>query len=602
MTTVSEALAVAHSHHQRGELAQAKAIYRQIVDGEPRHADAWHLLGVVADQQGRNDEAVEALSRAVAINGNQLDYHMDLGAAYAGLSKLEQAETSFRRALALCQTDALIHHNLAVLFSLRGKSDDAIEHYRLAVELNPRMTEAHFNLGKLLRDREEWAAAEASYKAGWQQVCEIRRETVARNPQDVDAQKDLGTVLQLLERIAEAKVCYRRALELRPGDRAATYNMGSALLTEGNSREAEGYFRELITSGGGSPDVHFRLGQCLQFEGRFAEAVACHDRAIAGKPNDADYHYFRATARLTSGDFAGAWPEYEWRLKSLPEPPYRQPRWQGEDLDGQGIVIYAEFGLGDTLQFVRYLPLVEGRGGNVHLAVQPALIPLLKESGFKQVVAWRGDALPQCQLQVPLLSLPGIFGTVLETIPATVPYLKAKGKLVETWRKRLSRLGGFKVGIHWHGRKVWATDLRTIPLMEFELLTGVEGVTLISLQTNDGSGQLEDLGDRFRIVDFGHELDAKGGAFMDTAAIMQHLDLVISNDTSIAHVAGALGAPVWVALPRGSEWRWLWDRSDSPWYPTMRLFRQPRFGEWARVFSDMANELRRIVRQRDQRA
>jgi tetratricopeptide (TPR) repeat protein len=629
VTSLSDLLATAFAHHQRGELPHAVALYRQIVAADPQHADAWHLLGVAEHQSGRNAQAVPAILRAIAINDGRADYLNHLGTAYAGLGELDKAEASFRRALALCETDGDTHYNLAVLFSKQGDASAAIEHYRRAVALCPQMAHAHYNLGNLLRDREEWAEAEASYAAAvaarpgyvkalatlasvqakqwkteeaeatWRAVLKLREQALARNPSDVEALVGLGAAQQALGQIDAAKDCYRRALAVQPADLRATFNLGSALLTEGNYPEAERYFRAIAASSPDVADAHFRLGQCLQFEGRFDEAIVCYDRAIDLRPADSEYHYYRATTRLASGDLAGGWPEYEWRLKTrFAGPSYPQPRWRGEELAGDGIVAYAEWGLGDTIQFVRYLPTIEARGGNVTLAVQPSLIPLLAASGYEQLTAWRSDPLPQCRWQVPLLSLPGIFGTTLDSIPADVPYLAASAAHVDKWRARIAGLSGVKVGIHWYGSKTWATDLRSIPLAEFEPLARVGGVTLVSLQENDAKDQWAAHGPRLGIVDFGDELDATGGAFMDTAAVMKHLDLVITCDTSIAHVAGALGIPVWVALPRSSEWRWMWGRADTPWYPTMRLFRQPRFDAWPAVFEQMSEELTRLANER----
>ncbi|MEX0679629.1 MAG: tetratricopeptide repeat protein [Pirellulales bacterium] len=691
MTTVWEALAVAFSHHQRGELAQATTIYRQIVEAEPEHADAWHLLGVAAHQEGRNDEAVKAISRAIAINPARAVYHNHLGAAYAGLSDLERAEASLRRALELCETDSQVHYNLAILLNLRGKSAEAVEHYRRAVELNPRSAEAHLNLGNLLRDREDWAAAEQSYRAAlaarpryvkalvnlaavcarqrkldeaqdaWRQIVEIEprnfdahfhlgsalqskgqlegairslQAAILIDPRHAEAQNNLGCAHRAVGQLDEAERCFRlaldarpgffeaynnlgavrqsqlqhdaaidcfrKALELKPASAEALANLGSCLTLVGKTDEAIEYLRRAVAIDPNQAAAHNCLGQCLQFQGRFTLALASLDRAIALNPTEPDYHYYRSCLWLMSGDFARGWPEYEWRLKTRNAAgPYPQPRWQGEDLKGQRIVIHAEWGLGDTLHFIRYVPRVDQRGGDVFLAVQPSLIPLLEASGFRQVIPVRGKLMPDCQWQVPLMSLPGIFHTSLATIPADIPYLAARSELVEKWRERLRDLGSFKVGIHWHGSKAWATDPRSIPLAEFEPLARVGGVTLISLQKNDPTRQLQELGDRLGIVDFDDELDVAGGAFMDTAAVMKHLDLVITCDTGIAHVAGALGVPVWVVLPRTSEWRWMWDRADSPWYPTMRLFRQQTSGDWHRQFQDIAGELTRVASRCD---
>ena len=277
-------------------------------------------------------------------------------------------------------------------------------------------------------------------------------------------------------------------------------------------------------------------------------------------------------------------------------PELSQPRWNGSDLEGRAILVYSEQGLGDTIQFIRYAPLVEQRGGKVLFECQPALMPLLANAQGIDTLLPRGGTLPSFDVQAPLLSLPGIVGTRPDTVPAAVPYLQANDKLVGRWRKELEPLRGFKIGITWQGSPTQGYDrLRSVPLTHLATLAAVPGVHLISLQKRIGTDQLRSMAGGFSVVDFGSRLDEESGAFMDTAAIMMNLDLVISSDTAVPHLAGALGVPVWLALPWVPDWRWLLEREDSPWYPTMRLFRQPRFGNWDGVFERMAEELRKLL-------
>jgi hypothetical protein len=275
-------------------------------------------------------------------------------------------------------------------------------------------------------------------------------------------------------------------------------------------------------------------------------------------------------------------------------PQFPTPPWDGSPLDGRTILVHAEQGLGDTMQFLRYVPLVRRRGGRVILVCQPPLMRLLSRvPGIERLVAW-GEPLPEYDVQVPLMSLPGLFGTTLETVPAEVPYLDAEPALVEAWRHRLGSYAGFQVGIVWQGNPRFRFDrLRSIPLAQFAPLARVPGVHLLSLQKGPGRDQLAALPGSFPVTDLGHQLDETTGAFLDTAAVMKNLDLVITSDTVAAHLAGALGVPVWVALHDVPDWRWLLDREDSPWYPTMRLFRQTRPGQWEEVFERIAAALHR---------
>jgi len=290
--------------------------------------------------------------------------------------------------------------------------------------------------------------------------------------------------------------------------------------------------------------------------------------------------------------FARGWPEYEWRWhrRQAVQRNFYATRWDGSPLAGRTILLHAEQGLGDTLQFVRYASLVKRRGGTIIVECQPPLVKLLTGCpGIDQVVAY-GDALPPFEFHAPLMSLPAIFGTTVETIPQEVPYLLADPELRQKWRGELEGMREFKVGIVWQGRPEppWVGN-RSIPLRKYAPLAQVPGVKLFSLQKGPGVEQL--VASSVEVTDFGPRLDEATGPFLDTAALMRNLDLVITSDTATAHLAGALGVPVWVAIPVAPDWRWMLNRTDSPWYPTMRLFRQTNLGDWDTVFAQMATEL-----------
>jgi ADP-heptose:LPS heptosyltransferase len=296
------------------------------------------------------------------------------------------------------------------------------------------------------------------------------------------------------------------------------------------------------------------------------------------------------------GDFEHGWPEYEWRWRRPKSPPRRlpQPRWDGAPLAGKTLLVYMEQGLGDMLQFIRYAPLLKAQGANVLVECPAFLHPLLSRCpGIDRLLA-EGSPLPEFDVHVPLLSLPHLLGTTLATIPAQVPYLYAGEERVQRWAEELRPLEGFKVGICWQGNRHHQWDhFRSFPVEHFAALAAVPGVRLVSLQKGPGAEQLRKLGGSFPVVELDSEKDASAAAFMDTAAIMKNLDLVVTVDTSIAHLAGGLGVPVWVALSAVSDWRWLLQREDSPWYPTLRLFRQRALGDWDGVFGRMAAELKK---------
>ena len=302
---------------------------------------------------------------------------------------------------------------------------------------------------------------------------------------------------------------------------------------------------------------------------------------------------------LLTGDFERGWAEYEWRWKtkeqSFQRRSFSQPLWDGQALAGRTILLHAEQGLGDTIQFVRYVPLVKERGGRVVVECQPPLLPLLADCpGIDEIVA-KGNPLPAFEVQAPLLSLPGILGTTVDSIPAHVPYLRVDQELEQFWQKKLDPLGGFKVGIVWQGNPQFRGDhQRSIPLPHYEALARVAGVRLVSLQKGAGANQLRMLAGSFPVLDLGPQLET----FNDTAAALKNLDLLISSCTSVPHLAGALGRPVWLALSFVPDWRWLMEREDTPWYPHHRLFRQNRPGDWSEVFERIAGALSGLAKNR----
>jgi Flp pilus assembly protein TadD len=549
MATISEALAIAAQHHQAGRLQAAEQIYRQILAVEPDHAQARHRLGLIAFQVGRHEVALEQIGRAIALNGSEPAFHSDLGGVYRALGRIPEAIHCLGRALELKPDDAGMHYNLGLAWKELGKLDEATASLRRALELKPDFAEAHNNLGNAL--------------------------------------KELG-------RLDEAVACYGRALELKPHYVLARNNLGLALKDQGKLDEAVACCRQTMELKPDFADAHNNLGIALKRLGRLDEAAACFHRALELKPDFADAHGNQALLSLLTGDFPRGWSEYLWRRKTKESDcqDYPQPLWDGQPLEGRTILLHPEQGLGDVIQFVRYAELVKQRGAAVIVQCPSQLVALLASCAGIDRLVGRGEPLPAFDLQAPLLSLPGIFHTSLADIPAAIPYLSADPGLVEHWRRELDGTGGFKVGIAWQGSPTNQYDRdRSIPLRFFEPLARCCGVRLLSLQKHWGVEQLQEVASRFPVIDLGSRLDEASGPFMDTAAVMKNLDLVVTSDTAIAHLAGALGVRVWVALAFIPDWRWLLDRGDSPWYPTMRLFRQRRRGDWQGVFNEVQRDL-----------
>jgi tetratricopeptide (TPR) repeat protein len=431
----------------------------------------------------------------------------------------------------------------------------------------------------------------------------LYRQILCFEPGNADAGNNLANALFKQNRLAEAAEWYQRTLQLNPQYANAHFNLGNVLFAQGRLVEAEECFRQTLKVQPTFLDAHNNLGNALKYQGRLAEADASFRQALGVNSEHRPALWNRALLRLLQGDFAAGWADYEqrWNLPGAAARSLQQPRWDGSPLAGKSILVYAEQGYGDTIQFLRYLPLAQQRGGRVVFECPLALAALaLEASGVDQLVR-PGTPLPPIDLQIPLLSLPGLFGTTLANIPASVPYLQADAELVRKWEQLLARddIGRMArrqpsgnppltVGIAWQGNPQFRGDvLRSIPLLFFESLAAVPGIRLVSLQKGAGVEQIHGLAGRFSIVNPSARLEN----FSDTAALMMNLDLVISSDTSIPHLAGALGIPVWTILQFVPDWRWLLDRPDSPWYPTMRLFRQYTFGDWGEVFERIARQV-----------
>ena len=422
------------------------------------------------------------------------------------------------------------------------------------------------------------------------------RRVLARAPRNADAWCYLGMACHDQERWDEAIAAYRRALEIRPDFAIVHNNLGNTLRMQRLLRESVASFDRAIRLKPDYVNAYKNKGTALLWEGHIDEAMACYERALTLAPDDAEVRKNLGVIRLLQGDFERGWREYEWRARAVAGavPSYERPRWNGSPLDGRTTLLAAEQGLGDTVHFIRYAAVLKARSDcRVIAACQRPLLPLLATCpGIDHLVA-QDDPPPRFDVWAPLLSLPGLLRHhAVEDFPASVPYLFPPPALTDRWRTELSVYGGVRIGIAWQGNpKHQADRMRSVPLAEFAPLASLEGLRLLSLQKGPGTDQLEGLAQRLGIVPLHDRLDATA-AFVDTAAVMQHLDLVITSDTAVAHLAGALGVPVWVALYHVPDWRWLLGRDDSPWYPTMRLFRQTAVGDWPGVFARIVEALR----------
>ncbi|RMF90866.1 MAG: tetratricopeptide repeat protein, partial [Nitrospinota bacterium] len=539
----------------QGRIEEAIDCYRQAAKQQPGCALAHLNLGNVLRLQGNLEGAITHYQHALALQPHAAEIHMDLGNLFQTQGRLAEAIRYYRQALALKPDYAEAHANLGTALRTQGELDAAVQHLQQALRLKPGFAIAYLNLGLTLRAQKKLAEAEKAL-----------RQAVRLAPSSAVAYNNLGIVLQDQGRLREAIACYRQALQLRPHYAKAHANLGVALQTQGDIEAAISCFQKALHLQPGFAEAHNNLGLALQFQGRVPEALASFQQALRLRPHFVEAHWNRALAWLLLGNFRQGWEEYEWRWRRKETPPrsFPQPSWDGTPLQGKTILVYAEQGLGDTIQFVRYLPLVQARGGRVLFECQPGLAPLLQRcQGFDELFERSSGNSSQhpFDVHIPLLSLPRIFQTTLETIPAAVPYLYPDPVLVEKWGNRLGQEPGFKIGICWQGNPQHRRDrFRSLPLRCFAPLTRIDGVRVYSLQKGAGTEQLQELPTGMRVHDLGKELDEETGLFMDTAAVMMHLDLVITIDTAIAHLAGALGVPVWLLLSSAPDWRWLLDR------------------------------------------
>jgi len=570
----------------KGQLPEAIAAYRQAIALNPRFPDAYNNLGIALNVKGQSDEAITAFRQALSLNSSFPDAHNNLGIALNGSGQLEQAIVAYRQALALKPNFPEAYHNLGLALHRIGQLDEAIAALRQALALDPRLPDVYNHLGQALREQGRLDEAIATF-----------RQAVALKPDLPEAFNGLGIALRDQGHLDQAIAACRQAIALKPHYPEAYGNLGNALRDTGHLDDAIAAYRHAIALNPVLPETHNNLGAAFQSQGQLDEAIAAFRHAIALNPSYPEAHDNLALLLLVRGDFDQGWKEYEWRwlCKSFPSPRWRgvQQQWDGSDLTHRTILLHAEQGFGDTLQFIRYMSHVAARGGKVFVLCPPELRRLLQ--GTPGVEQWlsAGEPLPPIDVHCPLLSLPLAFGTTLQSIPHIVPYLKADAEGVEWWRKELAdRHRHFKVGLVWAGNPRHQNHRnRSVSLAALAPLAQVQGVSFFSLQKGAAGLEAKNPRPELKLIDRTAELRD----FADTAALIAQLDLVISVDTAVAHLAGAMGKPVWTLLPFVPDWRWLLEREDSPWYPTMRLFRQPSIGDWDSVIGRVSEALAEVV-------
>ena len=563
-------------HHGEGRLELAQACYRKILKIDPTSPEARQMLRVLGAQAGAAPESIPSLSATLTDDAGTLN---NRAASYIAEGKIQPAIDCLRRVVELRPESAQAHHHLGEALERLGDLQAAANSYQRAVALQPDSPELHCHLARVL------------FRGGaLQPAAELYQRALVLDPKRYDIYNDLGLVLTQLGNFGAAVEAFRRSLRLNPRSAKTLASIGYLFECKGDLLSAADAYREAIKVEPKLLAAYGDLGFVLYGLGELAEAADCFQRLRALQPDSAEATANLGLIHLLQGNLPAGWAEYEsrWKVGVGDDRSLVQRRWKGEPLGGERILLYAEQGLGDTLQFLRYVPLVAARGGQVVLEVQPQLRRLLAGTEGASHVMSRGETLPEFTWQCPLLSLPLAFGTELHTIPAKVPYVYPDPTQVEAWQQRLPG-NTRRIGLVWGGNPTHARDrLRSFPLEQLVPLMNVPGTTFYSLQWRPANEPVKPMPPDARLIDLAAELND----FADTAAIVANLDLVISVDSSVAHLAGAMGKPVWILLNKGCDWRWFLEREDSPWYPTARLFRQTTAGAWQEVVNQIELALR----------
>jgi len=577
--TIDQAISLAIEHQNAGRLPDAENLYNHILAAMPEHPIATQLMGVLAYQVGKVELAVEYISKAIEIQPDYAEAHYNLGKALKDLGRMEESVASYKKAIDIKPNDVDSHYNLANTLKDMERFDDAMASYRKAISIKPDFAEAHSNLGVVFKELGQLEDAIECYN-----------QALAIYPDYAEAHSNLGLAQQDLGLQDEAMESYRKALAINPQFAEVHSNLGLALQDQGQVEEAmECYYKALEIK----PDhaqAHNNLGLAFQELGQMDRAAQSYNTALSFAPDSPEAHNNMGLFQLLMGDFENGWENCAWRWQTGDKPAeprqYDAPFWEGEPLEGKTVFIYPEQGLGDTLQFARYLPIIEAGGGNVVFEIPSPLHRLFEKSDFAKYMVKEGEVPQQFDCHAPLLDIPQFMKTTFDTIPVQESYYVVEPELQKQWVERLARDEKFRVGIVWAGNPEHKNDHnRSIDPALFQLMTDLADVSVYSLQVGkDGEAksvfgtQVTDLAPHFK-------------NFADTAAAISQLDLVVSVDTSIIHLAGALGRPVWTLLPFIPDWRWLMEREDSPWYPSMRLFRQQTRGDWNGVLQDMLHAL-----------
>ena len=607
-------LNIGNSFKELGKFEEAESSYRTSISLKPDYAIAHSSLGLILQKQGKLYESTECLQRSITLDPTNVDTLNNLGTALSKQVKYDEAVQIYKRALELKPDEYRVHSNLASALKCSGKFENALISCNKAIELKPDYAEAHNNLGTILQESGQIENAITSYNNAielkpdnpeylsnlgsalkelnrFDEAIECCKRSIAIKPDYAEAYNNLGTVLQEECRFDDAIANYKHAIKLKPDNVMAHSNLGTTLQEKGKTEDAVLHCRLAITLDPDHARLHNNLGAVLQKQERIDEAITCYDRAIELDPDYAEAHLNRSFALLLTGNFKEGWIENEWRLRTKAHSLRRflKQKWDGSPLNGKTILVHAEQGFGDTIHFIRYLPMVKAHGGQVVFECHKSMHRLLRNYvGIDKIIERRAEQDINFDTHIPLLSLPGIFDTTLDSIPSDTPYVTADPGISQLFSLRFGNDYNFKIGIVWTGNSENKKDhIRSCTLADFNPLLDIQGTTFYSLQKESASVEADSTLRDMKIINLDNQLKD----FADTAAAISNLDLIISVDTAVVHLAGALGKPVWNLLHFAPDWRWLLKRDDSPWYPEMRLFRQTRLNNWTDLFKQVKSAL-----------
>lgn len=578
------------------------AMFFSSVFAESEHhniiADEYFKLAQHLEKEGHAQKALTFYNKALDIEPDHFNTNVTLAEHYFQEKNYDNAITCYQRAL-LIKEDAHLSYNLGQTYAQKEAWADALTYYKKTIALDPQHEQAHLHMGGVYEKLNQHDEAIRTYN----EICK-------ENPNCFEAFHHLGNVYKHKEQLELAVEPYQKAYELQPKnihiimELANTYNMID------RCKEALQMYEKIVEINPAAISAQYNIGYTLKKLGHLDQALAIYDAVLARKKDYAPARFSRSTIYLANGDLEIGFKEYEWRWKAYGEQAqkYNRPLWEGEDLTGKILLVFAEQGLGDTLQFLRYVKYLKEKNPHIRLMVetQNPLFDLLKGQSYIDELISRSQKPRNCHYHIPLMSLPRVLKTGIDSVPAHVPYIDVDPNRVAYWKEQLKHDRNIKVGLCWQGNARYntlslrkAVASKSVPLKLFAPLASIPGISLYSLQQIDGTEQIKDCGFADKLNVFDDSFDKTNGRFIDTAAVMKNLDVVISVDTAVCHLAGALNIPTWIILPHASDWRWLRNRTDSVWYPTVTLFKQPKMGDWESVINNLATALQTVAQKKE---